>query len=307
MADESLLDEFFADSQSHLESIEHNALKLEQHPSDAKLIDDVFRRVHSIKGNAGMLGLTQIHAQGQAFEEFLDNIRTRGTASAEELELVFKFLDDLKSKVGELQTGKKSGEKEDAPTEPGEEGQAGEKPTQPEAEERQTATAAEKSKGPPAPASGENGDEEEILTFLTFTLAEEQYGIDITKVREIICIEPITRVPNTKEFVDGVMNLRDQVIPVIDLKKKLNIPIETDNGSREDKNIIVVDISKVATGLKVDEVTGIKGFPVSKITPPSVFEGTMPTDYLYGIGQADNSNVILLDAMDLCDPNEILY
>ncbi|MBF0171573.1 MAG: purine-binding chemotaxis protein CheW, partial [Nitrospinae bacterium] len=145
---------------------------------------------------------------------------------------------------------------------------------------------------------------DESVTFLVFSLANERYGVEITKVREIILMEPITPVPNTHGFVVGVMNLRDQVIPVFDLRKKLRV---AGNAASEVRNIIVVEIEKSVTGLQVDDVNGIMALPAGRIEPPQLFEGAIETDYLYGLGNTDSGAVILLDAAVLCAPDEILF
>lgn len=322
MADDSLLNEFFIDTQSHLEGIEGDALGLEKDQGSKELIDDIFRRVHSIKGNAGMLGYTSVHESGQEFETFLDGVRDRGTATIEEVERIFNYLDDLKAVIGKLREEKGfGGEKEllveevvDEPAETIDE---------PEKADPAAASAADPDpvKAPPAPdarlkdntpKTGEKkkskvaARSDEPITFLTFELAGESYGIDIVKIREIISLESITRVPNTKPYVEGVMNLRDQIIPVFNLKRKLEVVTDNDNG-RTEKNIVIVEIEKVATGLKVDEVTGIKALAPSKITPPDSFYGAIPADYLAGVGQTEEGAIIILSPEDLCDPSEMLF
>ncbi len=117
-------------------------------------------------------------------------------------------------------------------------------------------------------------------------------------------MEPITPVPNTLDFVVGVMNLRDQVIPVFDLKRKLKVEGAGDAASR---NIIVVEIDKSVTGLQVDEVNGIMAIPSGRIESPELFEGTIEIDYLYGLGNTENGAIILLDSDVLCAPDEILF
>ena len=138
-----------------------------------------------------------------------------------------------------------------------------------------------------------------------FGLAGETYGIDILSVREIITTEAITRVPNTKPFVEGVMNLRDQVIPIFDMKKRLDIRVN--NSKTEEKNIIIVEVSKVSTGLKVDDVLGIIELKNSKITPPDTFQGSVPTEYMRGIGRTEDGAIILLEVTELCGQSELLY
>ncbi len=319
MAGDSLLNEFFVDTQSHLEGIEEDALGLEKEPSLKELIDDVFRRVHNIKGNAGMLGFTVIHICGQDFETFLDGVRERGVAREDEVEKIFDYLDSLKAVVNELRVEKgmasdtyPTSEEVPEPAPPGllpPGGQEARAQSDPEAAPPPSLSAPQPAAQKPAktPELTSGPDEEKLKTFLTFYLAGEHYGIDIVKVREIISMEAITRIPNTKPFVEGVINLRDQVIPVFNLKKKLCINLNNDSDEGVEKNIIIVEISKVATGLKVDEVTGIKALRPSMISSPESLSGSIPTDYLDGVGQTEEGALILLDVEDLCDPTELLY
>jgi purine-binding chemotaxis protein CheW len=316
--DESLLNEFFADTQGHLDNIEEDTLKLEKSPSDAELIGDVFRRVHSIKGNAGIIGLGGIYAFGQEFEAFLEGIRDRKTSTPGEIEKIFRYLDGLKAQIGQMRGepggGGDTAERDKIPQENGD----AEEDEEPEESEAETVSknghlapsAATPASSAPAGAARSRGKAAEAgpVTVLTFELGEELYGIDIQRVKEIITYERITRVPNTLEFVDGVMNLRDQVIPVFDLRKKLRIKaVNGASKARGEKSIIVVEISKVATGLAVDEVTGIRVFDPSSITAPDFFAGRISIDYLLGVGQSEEGAVIILDAADLCDPAEMLY
>jgi len=324
VADDSLLNEFLTDTQSHLEGVEVDAMGLEKDPSSKELIDDVFRRVHSIKGNAGMLGYTSVHESGQEFETFLDGVRDRKAATFEEIERIFNYLDNLKSVVDELRV-EKGFDSELAPTAE-EVIESADDSNEPEKADSQTTPGASAGDEAPVPAplandaapkadperkggkkeSGKAGRDDEPVTYLTFELAGESYGIDIVKIREIISMESITRVPNTKNHVEGVMNLRDQIIPVFNLKKKLDVFTDDDSGDTE-KNIVIVEIEKVATGLKVDEVTGIKALTPSMITSPDSFYGAIPTNFLSGVGQAEEGAIIILNAEDLCDPSEILF
>ena len=90
--------------------------------------------------------------------------------------------------------------------------------------------------------------------LVVFSLAGEAYGVDIEAVREIIRMEEITQVPNAPEFVEGVINLRGMVCPVLDLRKRLGVDVsETTNESR----IVVVEIDGEQVGLIVDEVTQV--------------------------------------------------
>ncbi|MDH5511106.1 MAG: chemotaxis protein CheW [Nitrospinota bacterium] len=329
MADDSLMNEFFMDTQGHLDNIEEDTLRLEKTPDDTEIIGDVFRRVHSIKGNAGIMGLVEIYSYGQGFEAFLEGIRDRKFATAAEVEKIFKYLDGLKAMMmnlrgEEVETSHTDLEflapemvedqKQEMPY--GAARSPSQEKTEPEAVPSQAQPVAGELRQAQSRIARQKGlTESGPITVLTFQIGPEIYGIDIMKVKEIITYELVTRVPNTKPFVDGVMNLRDQVIPVFDLCRKLGVKIQNFQESAEaavgssgrEKSIIVVEISKVATGLAVDYVTGIRVFEQSDITPPTSFTGKISSDFLMGVGQMEHGAVIILNAPDICDPVELLY
>ena len=132
--------------------------------------------------------------------------------------------------------------------------------------------------------------------YLTFTLAEEEYGIGILKIKEIIGMLPITSVPQTPEFVKGVINLRGKVIPVMDLRLRFGM---TSIDYTERTCIIVVEITgqtgMIQVGIVVDavsEVLNIKGGEIEK-TPS--FGAKLNTDYILGIAKMEGGVKILLD------------
>ena len=138
------------------------------------------------------------------------------------------------------------------------------------------------------------GDKE--CKYLTFTLAEEEYCIGILKIKEIIGMLPITSVPQTPEFVKGVINLRGKVIPVMDLRLRFGMP-SIDYSERT--CIIVVEIGgqtgTILAGIVVDavsEVLNIKGDDIEK-TP--TFGTKLNTDYILGMAKMEGGVKILLD------------
>lgn len=127
--------------------------------------------------------------------------------------------------------------------------------------------------------------------YLTFLLADEDYGLEILKVREIIGIMDITRVPQTPDFVRGVINLRGKVIPVIDLRSKFGLEVAQYN---DQTCIIVVDIG-VLMGVIVDTVQEVHNIPTAEIEEPPQLGASVDTSFLLGMGKANGSVKILLD------------
>lgn len=132
--------------------------------------------------------------------------------------------------------------------------------------------------------------------YLTFTLGAEEYGVEILKVREIIGYMDITAVPQTPHYVKGVVNLRGQVIPVVDLRAKFGM--ETTEVTDE-TCIIVVEIAhetrKLSTGIVVDRVREVLDIRAEAIEEPPAFDASVNTDFILGMGKVGDAVKILLD------------
>jgi len=138
----------------------------------------------------------------------------------------------------------------------------------------------------------------ELLQLVTFKLDVEEFGIDILRVQEIIRIMNITKVPNSPEFVEGVINLRGRVIPVINLRKRLMLPnLEKDNKTR----VIVVELSDKTVGFIVDEVNEVLRIPKSITEPPPEMTAGIDSDYITSVGKLEDRLLILLDIEKLVD------
>ena len=133
--------------------------------------------------------------------------------------------------------------------------------------------------------------------YMTFKLAEEVYGFEILKVRELIGLMQITRVPRMPDFLRGVINLRGKVIPVIDLRLKFGMP----PGESTDQTVIIVVQCAVAgrdltMGVLVDQVLEVLSIDVGQIEPPPSFGvDAMDTEFILGVGKAEDRVIFLLD------------
>lgn len=132
--------------------------------------------------------------------------------------------------------------------------------------------------------------------YLTFTLAGEEYGISILKVKEIIGLMVITMVPQTPGYVKGVINLRGKVIPVMDLRLKFGMPAMT---YTERTCIIVVEIradaASILIGIVVDAVSEVLNIKAGDIEETPNFGSRLQTDYILGLAKAGEGIKILLD------------
>ena len=142
--------------------------------------------------------------------------------------------------------------------------------------------------------------------YLTFSLAAEEYGIAIIRVKEIIGMMPITPVPQVPEFVKGVINLRGKVIPVIDLRLKFEMPA-TDYTERS--CVIVVEVAgqegTIMIGLVVDSVSEVLNIKAEDIEDTPTFGVQLNTEYILGIGKTEEGIKILLDIDRVLNTQEI--
>ncbi|MBW2011385.1 MAG: purine-binding chemotaxis protein CheW [Deltaproteobacteria bacterium] len=142
--------------------------------------------------------------------------------------------------------------------------------------------------------------------YLTFTLADEEYGIGILKIREIIGMMPITTVPQTPEFVKGVINLRGKVIPVIDLRLRFGMGAIDYN---DRTCIIVVEITggqdTIQIGTVVDSVSEVLNIKGEEIEDTPTFGTKLNTDYILGMAKMEGGVKILLDIDRVLSAEEI--
>jgi purine-binding chemotaxis protein CheW len=139
--------------------------------------------------------------------------------------------------------------------------------------------------------------------FLTFFLADEEYGLEILKVQEIIGMLPITPVPRAPEFISGVINLRGKVIPVADLRLKFGMDtIEQTN----ETCIIVVRTEGIHMGIIVDKVSEVLDIAAEDIEDAPSFGADVNTDYILGIGKSDGKVKLLLAIERVLSTQEVI-
>ncbi len=133
---------------------------------------------------------------------------------------------------------------------------------------------------------------DDLIQLVTFNLGSEEYGIDILRVQEINRMVEITQVPRAPHYVEGVINLRGKVIPVIDLRKKLDLPLkERDKNSR----IIVCDVGGSVMGMIVDAVSEVLRIPGSTVEPPPNIVVSECADYISGVVKLEERLIMFLD------------
>ncbi len=131
-----------------------------------------------------------------------------------------------------------------------------------------------------------------LKQLVTFSIGEEEFGVDILRVREIIRMLEITRVPRAPEFVEGVINLRGSVIPIIDLRKRFRLLAKEND---KDTRIVVISIDNMTVGFIVDSVSQVLRIPANTIEPTPPVVAGVDSEYIEGVGKLEDRLLILLD------------
>ena len=138
--------------------------------------------------------------------------------------------------------------------------------------------------------------------YLSFTLGNEHYGVDILKVQEIRGYDAVTRVPDAPDYIKGVINLRGTIVPVIDLRLKLRL-----ENARYDAFtvMIVLNVEDRVVGIVVDSVSDVIPLNAEQIRPTPEFGAAVDTRFISGIGTQDDRMLILLDIETLLDTADL--
>ena len=149
--------------------------------------------------------------------------------------------------------------------------------------------------------------EEVTDQYLTFSLAGEEYGVDILRVQEVKVWTEVTVLPNTPSYIKGVLNLRGVIVPIVDLRTRLGI----EAAAYDETTVIVVlklpiDQREPTIGLVVDSVSDVLDIPGSSIKPVSEFETGSRSGAITGVATVNDKLVIMMDAARLLDASEML-
>jgi purine-binding chemotaxis protein CheW len=141
------------------------------------------------------------------------------------------------------------------------------------------------------------------IQLVVFTIGDEEFGVEINQVREIVKLVAITRMPKSPVFIDGVVNLRGQIITVIDLAKRLDLP---SRGKTESTRIMVVEVGENTVGMIVDSVSEVLRLSTDDIEDiPSLLNTEVHERYLRGVGKCNDRLLILLDLNEVLSSEEI--
>ena len=144
----------------------------------------------------------------------------------------------------------------------------------------------------PAVKEAQRGEITGSMQLVSFRLAQEEYGIEITKVQEIILMGEITRVPQTPQFIKGLINLRSTVIPIVDLRTRFGLP---EQEASDETRIMVVNVTGKTIGIIVDAVSEVQRVLQEQIAPPPPTVAGLEKDYLTGLVKLEKHLLIMLD------------
>lgn len=140
------------------------------------------------------------------------------------------------------------------------------------------------------------------MNFIVFVIGEKEFGVDVKQAREIIPTTELTVIPNSSDFLKGVLNLRGDIIPIIDLRKKLSLQ---GSSNYQDDKIIIVELDQNLIGMQVDDVREMMRISADKIaTPPRLVQG-INSDYLSGVGKLEDRLLILLNLDKVLSEEEL--
>jgi purine-binding chemotaxis protein CheW len=143
--------------------------------------------------------------------------------------------------------------------------------------------------------------------YVTFSLGEELFGVEVARTREILSLTPVTKVPQTPDYLLGVINLRGQVVPVVDMRLKLGLPAGAET---EDTCIIVVDVlvdgETITVGALADAVREVMDIRSDQIEPPPRLGTRLKTEFITGMGKVDEQFMILLNIDRIFNSDELV-
>ena len=138
----------------------------------------------------------------------------------------------------------------------------------------------------------DHGDAGELRQFISFSVGEEEYGLELLRVKEVIRVREITWLPKAPSFVKGIINLRGDVIPIIDLRDKFGLESKEATSMTR---VIVVEVEGRLMGMVVDSASQVVRIPADQIDPPPPVLGGFSQEFITGVGKLDDKLIILLN------------
>ena len=142
--------------------------------------------------------------------------------------------------------------------------------------------------------------------LVTFPLGEELYGINIMDVKEIVRVQTIRTIPNAPTYVEGIFNLRSEIIPIINLHKRFHLKrLVTSEEDELLSGFIILDFDGMKLGVIIDRISRVVTIEKEQIQPPPQMFSGIGAEYIYGVVRQENGYLIILDIRDLFNPKEL--
>ena len=153
-------------------------------------------------------------------------------------------------------------------------------------------------------------EENTQFQLVTFQLGEELYGVDIMDVKEIVKVQAVRPIPNAPYYVEGIINLRSEIIPIINLHKRFHIQkmVRNDEDELDDEDeggFIILDIEGNKIGIIIDRIARVVPVETSEIKPPPQMLNGIGTEYIQGVVRQDPAYLIILDTRKLFSAREL--
>lgn len=150
------------------------------------------------------------------------------------------------------------------------------------------------------------GELERQLQLVTFQLGEEVYGINIMDVKEIVRLQEIRPIPNAPSYVEGIFNLRGEIIPIINLHRRFHLKrAELKEDEELLSGFVIIDINDMQLGVIIDKVSHVVTVESSQIQPPPQILTGIGAEYIQGVVRDNDSYLIILDIRKLFNPKEL--
>lgn len=145
---------------------------------------------------------------------------------------------------------------------------------------------------------------DDVPKVVVFKLSTNEYGLRVNEVREVLKLQDITSLPNTPSYIVGVTNIRGEIMPIIDLRKKLNLFDDMSEEAASEKLVMVIEIDGVPIGILVDSVSDVMQISSNQIENIEGIKKNVSGEYIEGIAKIGNRLIIILNIKNLIDPQE---
>ncbi len=298
--EEKHLKDFLDIAEEYVQSIEENLLELERHPNNKELIHEIFRSIHSIKGDAGMVGLEEINRFAHEMENVFDLVREdKLRVTSNLMDLMFESTKILRLLLDQVHQNDDS----DVNTAPTvgklKNYEDGDQDSEEELREIQPSEEIEKTTGETdKKIEFDLVDENE---YVIFKLSDMICAIPVMSTQEVVDDLPCTRVPRVEEFIDGVINLRGNIVPVVNLRSRLLIEDE----DFENQQILIIIQNENKIGLKVDEVFSVEYLDKDLMYKPENFPINLDSTFVNGVIEKNGNLILIMELTKLLQREDL--